>query len=163
MEPVFSHTLETHSAAETEALGNRLAAAAPGGMIITLCGELGAGKTVLVRGIASGLQMPPGVFVTSPTYVLQHIYRGGRLTLYHIDAYRLVGGAGELESSGLAECFNDEQGLVCVEWPERLKDFNWPADHIAIHIDHHDPQVRRAVLNAGGPRSQIVLQTAIGA
>lgn len=158
MNAVYSLTLHTNSAAETEALGIQLACAANSGSVITLSGELGAGKTVLVRGIACGLNMPPGVAVTSPTYVLQHIYRGGRLTLYHIDAYRLVGGAGELEASGLTECFNDDNGLICVEWPERLTDFPWPADHIAIHIDHYEPQKRHLILNATGPRSMQVLK-----
>jgi tRNA threonylcarbamoyladenosine biosynthesis protein TsaE len=158
MSTVFSHTLETNSAAETEAVGIQLACAAPGGLIITLSGELGAGKTVLVRGIACGLSMPAGVAVTSPTYVLQHIYRGGRLTLYHIDAYRMVGGTGELEASGLTECFNDDNGLVCVEWPERLADFPWPEDRIAIHIDHYEPQKRKLVLTASGPRSMLVVK-----
>ena len=158
MSTVFSHAIDTNSAAETEALGIQLACAATGGMVITLSGELGAGKTVLVRGIACGLNMPTGVAVTSPTYVLQHIYRGGRLTLYHIDAYRMVGGANELEASGLTECFNDDNGLVCVEWPERLADFPWPADLINIHIDHYEPQKRHLVLNANGPRSMLAVK-----
>lgn len=158
MNSLYTHTIDTHSAQETEALGIQLACAATGGTVMTLSGELGAGKTVLVRGIACGLNMPPGVAVTSPTYVLQHIYRGGRLTLYHIDAYRLVGGAGELESSGLAECFNDDQGLVCVEWPERLHGFAWPNDHVAVAIDHYEPQKRHVVLQATGPRSLLVVK-----
>jgi len=159
MDASNSLTLETHSASESEALGIRLACALNGGMVITLSGELGAGKTVLVRGIACGLNMPAGVMVTSPTYVLQHIYRGGRLTLYHMDAYRLVGGVAELESSGLAECFQDEAGIVCVEWPERLADFQWPADRLEISIEHDEPQTRRFQIKAIGARAMVALKS----
>ncbi|HYG74021.1 MAG TPA: tRNA (adenosine(37)-N6)-threonylcarbamoyltransferase complex ATPase subunit type 1 TsaE [Planctomycetota bacterium] len=154
----YTLDLETGSAAETEALGIRLACVLNGGMVITLSGELGAGKTVFVRGIACGLNVPPGVVVTSPTYVLQHVYRGGRLTLYHIDAYRLVGGAGELESSGLTECFNDDNGLVCVEWPERIGDHRWPEDRIDVNIEHYEPQKRRIRIIASGPRALVALK-----
>jgi tRNA threonylcarbamoyladenosine biosynthesis protein TsaE len=150
--------LESKSAGETEALGIRLACALTGGTVVTLAGELGAGKTVLVRGIACGLNMPPGVVVTSPTYVLQHIYRGGRLTLYHIDAYRMVGGAGEFEASGLDECLNDERGIVCVEWPERLPGVKWPEDHVAVQIDHADPTKRKITITSNGPRSEEILK-----
>jgi tRNA threonylcarbamoyladenosine biosynthesis protein TsaE len=151
-------SLESKSASETEALGIRLGGALAGGAVVTLAGELGAGKTVFVRGIACGLKMPPGVVVTSPTYVLQHIYRGGRLTLYHIDAYRMVGGANEFEASGLDDCLNDERGVVCVEWPERLPGVNWPKDYLAVQIDHADPQRRMITISASGPRSGEILK-----
>lgn len=150
--------LETKSSSETEALGIRLACALTGGMVITLAGELGAGKTVFVRGIACGLNMPPGVVVTSPTYVLQHIYRGGRLTLYHIDAYRMVGGVSEFEASGLDECLKDDHGVVCLEWPERLPGVNWPEDYLAIQIEHADPQRRKITLTSSGPRAHEIMK-----
>jgi tRNA threonylcarbamoyladenosine biosynthesis protein TsaE len=146
--------METTSAAETEALGIRLACALSGSNVITLAGELGAGKTVFVRGLACGLNMPPGVVVTSPTYVLQHVHRGGRLTLYHVDLYRVVGGADEFEASGLGECFEDQQGVVCIEWPERMGDFKWPGDRIVVRIDHASPNTRRLTFVGTGPRSQ---------
>src|SRR5437879_3655150 len=109
MERVEAFTAETSSAAQTEALGAALGRALRGRELIVLSGELGAGKTVFVRGVARGLNMPPGVRVCSPTYVLQHEYTGGRLTLYHIDAYRL-GGAADFENSGLRECLDDLKG-----------------------------------------------------
>ncbi|MCY3018854.1 MAG: tRNA (adenosine(37)-N6)-threonylcarbamoyltransferase complex ATPase subunit type 1 TsaE [Planctomycetota bacterium] len=152
------NAVETASARETEALGIRLACSLSGGMLVTLEGELGSGKTVLVRGIACGLKVPPGVIITSPTYVLQHVYRGGRLTLYHIDLYRIVGGAAEFEASGLHECFDDAQGLVCVEWPERLPSFKWPEDRVIVQIEHAEPQRRRIALTASGPRSREALE-----
>ncbi|MGD0090373.1 MAG: tRNA (adenosine(37)-N6)-threonylcarbamoyltransferase complex ATPase subunit type 1 TsaE [Planctomycetota bacterium] len=149
--------IETRSAAETEALAERLARVLPGGMLIALQGELGAGKTVFVRGVARGLGVPADVMVNSPTYVLQHIYRGGRLTLYHLDLYRLLCGAEEFEDSGLRECLDDCTGLVCVEWPERLADFQWPADRIVVQLEHLNPQRRRIVIRGTGPASQRAL------
>ena len=149
---------ETQSPAETEALGIRLACVLDGGMVIVLAGELGTGKTVFIRGVACGLNMPPGVVVTSPSYVLQHIYRGGRLTLYHIDLYRIVGGPAEFEASGLRECLDDRQGVVCVEWPERLTGFQWPPDRVTVRIEHIELQQRRVSIRATGPRSLQALQ-----
>lgn len=151
-------TVDARSAAETEAVGIRLACGLSGGSLVTLQGELGAGKTVFVRGMACGLNMPPGVIVTSPTYVLQHVYRGGRLTLYHIDIYRMVGGAAEFEASGLRECLDDPQALVCVEWPERLPDFPWPDDRVSVLIEHVDPLSRRITMRPGGARSAAALK-----
>ena len=155
-------TRETNSAAATEALGTSLARGLRGGELIVLSGELGAGKTVFVRGMAKGLDCPPGVRVTSPTYVLQHAYRGGRLTLYHIDAYRIGGGAAEFEASGLRECMDDRSGIVCLEWPERLDDLQWPGERIFVQIEHLDPQHRQLTLTASGAHAQQLLQTALG-
>ena len=122
------------------------------GILITLEGELGAGKTVFVRGLARGLGIPTEA-ITSPTYVLQHIYRGGRLLLYHMDAYRIAGGAREFEASGLLECLDDPQAVVCLEWPERLAGFQWPTDRIKVEIEHCDMERRRIKLASMGPRA----------
>src|ERR1700759_1404486 len=105
-------TIETHSPKETETLAAKLGAALSGGTLLSLSGELGAGKTCFVRGLARGLGVPKDVMITRPTYVLQHIYRGGGLTVYHIDAYRLRGGVDEFEASGLEECLRDPNGVV---------------------------------------------------
>ena len=148
---------KTTSPAETEALAAKLARAIPGGMLLLLSGELGSGKTVFVRGLLRGLDAGPDVAVTSPTYVLQHRYRGATRTLYHIDAYRLAGGAGEFESSGLQECLEDAGALVAVEWPERAADFAWPADRILAEIDHAGAETRRITLRACGPKASAAL------
>jgi len=132
---------DSSSAAETEALGAQLATTLRGRELIVLSGELGAGKTVFVRGVAKGLAVPTGVRVTSPTYVLQHRYSGGRLTLYHIDAYRLSG-ALDFEGSGLRECLEDPHGVVCMEWPERVADLNWPTERIVVEIEHAETAER---------------------
>jgi tRNA threonylcarbamoyladenosine biosynthesis protein TsaE len=148
--PAMNTSQETTSAAQTEALGASIAGNLAGGTVILLSGELGAGKTVFVRGLARGLHMPRGVAVTSPTYVLQHAYRGGRLTLYHIDAYRLSGGAGEFEASGLRECLDDPAGVVCIEWPERLPDLQWPTRRIDVKLEHVDAEKRRINIRTEG-------------
>jgi len=133
----------THSPAETLAFAAQFAENLKGGEIVLLSGDLGAGKTVFVRGIARGLQIPSTVAVTSPTYVLLHTYRGGRLTLHHIDAYRLGGGALEFEDSGLKECLDDPNAVVCIEWPEKIIDLKWPRASIRIEIEHISPSERQ--------------------
>ena len=115
--------------------------------LVLLSGELGAGKTAFVRGMLRGVEAPPDVRVTSPTYILLHSYQGGRATIYHIDAYRLSGGADEFEASGLLECFNDPKGIVCIEWPEKLLDAKWPREAVRVEIEHCEPTVRRVMLS----------------
>lgn len=153
----MNSSLETSSPAETEALAAKIGALVLPGLVITLAGELGAGKTVFVRGLARGLGVPDAT-VTSPTYVLQHVYRGGRLPLYHIDAYRLRGGADEFEASGLNESFADAQGVVCVEWPERLGAFVWPAFRLEIQVEHAGLEQRRLAIRSTDARSGALLK-----
>jgi tRNA threonylcarbamoyladenosine biosynthesis protein TsaE len=152
---------ETHSARETEALGERLARALAPPALVILSGELGAGKTCFVRGMLRGLDAPPEVRVTSPTYVLQHVYQGGRATLVHIDAYRIAGGASEFEASGLLECLDDAKTIVCVEWPEKLPDLAWPGDRVVVELEHREPSVRAIVLRGNGTRSSAAVQNVV--
>jgi len=147
----------TSSAAETEALGERLARAIISHALVLMSGELGAGKTSFVRGMMRGLDAPPDVRVTSPTYVLQHVYAGGRCTLYHIDAYRIAGGGGEFAAGGLMECLDDPHGIVCVEWPEKISDVSWSGDRITIEFEHREPTVRAIRIAASEERSSAVL------
>lgn len=106
----------TESEAETMGVGTALAAALPPGAVLLLHGDLGAGKTAFVRGLAAGLGLDPDE-VSSPTFTLVHEYRGGRLPLYHADLYRLPSGSA-LEDLGLDEL--SEDGVLAIEWPERL-------------------------------------------
>ena len=101
---------------ETRRLAAQLAAELRPGSLLLLSGDLGAGKTVFVRGLAEGLGMDPGE-VTSPTFTLVHEYRGGRMPLIHVDLYRL--NRAELDEIGLDSELAD-QGLVAIEWPQRL-------------------------------------------
>ena len=126
----------THSEAETAAAGRELAAALQRGAVVLLSGDLGAGKTAFVRGLAAGLGIDPDE-VSSPTFTLVQEYRGGRLTLYHVDLYRLQ--AGEVDELGLDEL--TEEGVTAIEWADRLPRAFGQA--IAVHIDHRDGSERR--------------------
>ena len=108
----------THSADETEALGERLAKTLHGGEIIAFTGDLGAGKTAFTRGLARGLGIP--MRVTSPTYTLVNEYTCGAVPLFHFDMYRL-NNAGELFDIGW-EDYLDRGGICVVEWSERVAD-----------------------------------------
>ena len=112
----------TASVAETEAVAEALAASMRGGEVVLLTGELGAGKTAFVRGLARGLGVDPQE-VASPTFVLLTSYPG-RLRLHHADLYRLAGGGDDLEL-GLEE-LPGPGGVVAVEWAERLSLRPWP-------------------------------------
>ncbi len=110
--------LRTHIAAETEALGELWAAELQRGWVIALCGDLGAGKTQLVRGIARGLGF--GGRVHSPTFTLVNLYSSGRLPLFHLDLYRLETRE-QLLSAGIEEYLNPD-GVSVIEWAERWLD-----------------------------------------
>ena len=100
----------------------------PANSVILLSGDLGAGKTAFVRGLAEGLGIDP-LEVSSPTFTLIQEYRGGRLTLYHIDLYRLS--PREVDDLGLDD-LTSEGGIVAVEWPDRWS--RPPADAVAVAI-----------------------------
>jgi len=106
----------THSEEETQVLARSLAGGLEPGDVVLLSGELGAGKTAFVRGLAAGLGIDPSE-VSSPSFTLVHEYRGGRLTLYHADLYRL--GRTAAEELGLWEP-RVAGGVLAVEWPDRL-------------------------------------------
>ena len=101
---------------ETHAIARRLAATLKAGDVLLLSGDLGAGKTTFVRGLAEGLGVDPEA-VSSPTFTILHEYRGGRLVLYHADLYRLDRTA--TEDIGLEE-IGVKDGVLAIEWPDRL-------------------------------------------
>jgi tRNA threonylcarbamoyladenosine biosynthesis protein TsaE len=109
-------TFISHSPAETQLLGERWGRAAQSGLVIGLSGELGAGKTELVKGLARGLGAT--VRVHSPTFTLVNEYDGGRLRLFHLDLYRLET-RGQILSAGLEE-FLQPDGVTVIEWAEKL-------------------------------------------
>ena len=116
MEPSGMETLETHSPDETLAFGRRLAERLGVGDCVALIGGLGAGKTVLVRGIAEGLGLEDTRLVSSPTYVLVHEYPG-RTPIFHLDLYRMGDPLAELADLGLEEMI--EEGVTLIEWSDR--------------------------------------------
>ena len=120
----------THSEDETAGVARDLAASLQPGDVLLLSGNLGAGKTAFVRGLAEGLGIDPDE-VSSPTFTLVHEYRGGRLTLYHVDLYRLDRAATDdlgLEEMGVAD------GVLAIEWPDRLTHELPGARSVAIEI-----------------------------
>jgi tRNA threonylcarbamoyladenosine biosynthesis protein TsaE len=106
----------TGSEDQTADVARALAATLKPGAVLLLSGQLGAGKTAFVRGLAAGLGIDPDD-VSSPTFTLVHEYRGGRLTLYHADLYRL--GQTTTEDLGLEER-GVAAGVLAIEWPDRL-------------------------------------------
>jgi tRNA threonylcarbamoyladenosine biosynthesis protein TsaE len=108
-------TLISHDVAQTEAIGREWGRAAAQGWVIALSGDLGAGKTQLTKGLAKGLHISDPVH--SPTFSLINIYRGGRLTLFHLDLYRLENPA-QIVTAGLEEYLNPD-GVTVIEWAER--------------------------------------------
>ena len=109
----------THSADETISLGRELASTLKDLGMVILHGDLGVGKTTLVKGIAEGLDAATQDEVTSPTFTLIHEYRGPDVTLYHVDLYRIETQR-ELDTLGLDEIFADDGNLVLIEWGEKL-------------------------------------------
>ena len=110
-------TYQSRSAAETKKLGARFASFLKPGDVVGLIGELGAGKTTFIQGLATGLKVKHPKEVTSPTFVLIHEY-AGKLPLYHIDLYRL-GASVELDNLGLDEYLNS-QGITVIEWADKF-------------------------------------------
>jgi tRNA threonylcarbamoyladenosine biosynthesis protein TsaE len=111
-------TIETHSPDETSAYGRALAAELTPPLIVLLRGDLGAGKTTLVKGIAEGFQAARAEDVTSPTFTLIHEYRSPRATLYHIDLYR-IDTERELETLALDDLITPNS-ILLVEWGEKF-------------------------------------------
>jgi tRNA threonylcarbamoyladenosine biosynthesis protein TsaE len=121
----------SHSAPETESIGADIAKSLSGGECIALDGPLGAGKTQFVRGLATALGANPRA-VSSPTFMLLNIYRGGRLTVFHLDAYRVTGPE-DFEGIGFGELL-EQGGVVVVEWASRIAEI-LPAKRINIAIE----------------------------
>jgi len=111
----------THSAEETIAFGRKLAAELSPPLIVLLRGDLGAGKTTLVKGIAEGFEAARADEVTSPTFTLVHEYRGPRATLYHIDLYR-IDTQRDLETLGLDDLLAPNC-ILLIEWGEKFPRF----------------------------------------
>ena len=117
----------SHSPAETEALGQLFGRSASSGMVIALSGDLGAGKTRFVKGLAHGLGI--SMRVHSPTFTLVNEYGGGRLKLFHLDLYRLETRE-QILSAGIEE-FLKPDGVSVIEWAERLL-----GEHPTSNIQH---------------------------
>jgi tRNA threonylcarbamoyladenosine biosynthesis protein TsaE len=125
----------THSAQETIAFGRTLTELIAPPKLVLLRGDLGAGKTTLVKGIAAAFEAAAEEDVTSPTFTLVHEYRGPRANLYHIDLYR-VDTPRELETLGLDDLRSDNS-ILLIEWGEKFPRLRWDLE-IALERDGED-------------------------
>jgi tRNA threonylcarbamoyladenosine biosynthesis protein TsaE len=138
----------SHNEHETFEVGRRLGTQLSGGEILLLSGPLGAGKTVLVKGIASALGLD-AEDVTSPSFTLVNPHQG-RLLIYHIDLYRLDEGASAAHAVDLDEILTDEKAVVIIEWAERMGRYPLPVNvwRIGISGDGDEPRKISVVAQA---------------
>jgi tRNA threonylcarbamoyladenosine biosynthesis protein TsaE len=129
----------SRSASETWDIGERIGRAAKRGEVYAVYGELGAGKTQLVKGIAKGMGVRDWLYVVSPSFTIMNVYEGRGANLCHMDLYRLDSGQSELLS---VEDFLDE-GVVVVEWAERA---NWWEGIVRIFVDVLGEEERKITL-----------------
>ena len=139
--------ITTHSADETQALGQKLAKRLAPGDVIAYFGDLGAGKTAFTRGLAQGLGITDPV--TSPTYTIVNEYLSGRIPLFHFDMYRLSS-SDELFDIGW-EDYLSRGGVCAVEWSENVADALQDAIRVTIEKDADEPDTRHITIT-GGPR-----------
>ena len=136
--------ITTHSADETQALGQKLASRLAPGDVIAYFGDLGAGKTAFTRGLAQGLGITDPV--TSPTYTIVNEYLSGRIPLFHFDMYRLSS-SDELFDIGW-EDYLQRGGVCAVEWSENVADAREGA--ISVHIGRDSDEQRTIIIEGGG-------------
>lgn len=127
--------IETFSEKETFALGEKMGGAALPGLVYTLDGDLGTGKTVFAKGFAKGLGI--NAVVKSPTFTILQQYGGGRLPLYHFDVYR-IGDIDEMDEIGYEECFYGD-GVCLVEWAGLIEELI-PENAVRIRIEKNVPR-----------------------
>jgi tRNA threonylcarbamoyladenosine biosynthesis protein TsaE len=136
---VPSREIITHSSEETIQRGREIGAGLKPPVLVLLSGELGAGKTTLTKGIASGLGAATEDEVTSPTFTLVHKYARGA-PVYHVDLYR-IGDFHDFETLGLEDVFA-EKAVVIVEWPDKFTlRTEWPV--VRIRLEHMTEDTRR--------------------
>lgn len=135
----------TNSAEETIALGAKLVPVLGNARVVLLRGDLGAGKTTLVKGIAEAFQAAAQDDVTSPTFTLVHEYRGRDRTLYHIDLYRLDTER-ELRTLGLEDMSNETGALLLIEWGEKFDRLQKLSD-LEIALERTGENSRKITLN----------------
>jgi len=146
----MSADLALRSPAATRALGRKLGAALRPGDFVALTGDLGSGKTLLVKAMAEGAGAEPA---SSPSFALVNLYRGP-VPLQHLDLYRLSGPA-ELFALGFDDLLAEPSATVC-EWAERAGGA-LPSDRLDIALEHAGARARTAALRATGPRGERLL------
>jgi tRNA threonylcarbamoyladenosine biosynthesis protein TsaE len=141
---MIAHEHITHSADETIALGRELAPTLKSARLVLLCGDLGSGKTTLVKGIAEGLHTASQEDVTSPTFTLIHEYRGPETSVFHVDLYR-IDTPRELDTLGLDELLAEPNNLVLIEWGEKFARFQQERD-VEIRFERRREDERRIIV-----------------
>jgi len=144
--------LDAATAAETQAIAERLGRLLAAGDVLALVGPLGAGKTTFVQGLARGLDVPPERHVASPTFALVNEHPG-RVPLVHADLYRIEHER-ELAELGLIDAF--DRAAVAIEWLDRFPDAA-PADRLQITIDFAPADARRLTFTPQGPRAAAIV------
>jgi tRNA threonylcarbamoyladenosine biosynthesis protein TsaE len=137
----MTREIETHSAEETIAFGRTLTELLAPPKLVLLRGDLGAGKTTLVKGIAAAFEAAQEDDVTSPTFTLVHEYRGPRANLYHIDLYR-IDTPRELETLGLDDLRADNNSVLLIEWGEKFPRLKRECD-VEISLERNGENGRR--------------------
>lgn len=144
----------SHGEPDTVRLGQELSRHLNAGDIVCLVGDLGAGKTTFVKGLAKGLKIDPAR-VNSPTFVLMNIYDGKR-PLYHFDLYRLENSS-EISNIGYEEfLYGDSAGIAVIEWADKLGPL-MPKEYVGVTLAHKSPQERLIRITAQGPRYRLLL------
>ncbi len=151
------HRIISHCPEETLSIGAIIGKYITDGLVVTLTGELGSGKTCLTQGIAEGLQVPQGFYVTSPSYSLINQYPG-RLPLFHADLYR-VKDLTELDDIGLDEILGTH-GVTVIEWAEKLQ-ARLPDERLDMLICIVDDQTRELYLTGHGHSAIEVVEKCI--
>lgn len=135
-------TIITHNTQQTQDFAQQFAQTLVGGETILLNGDLGAGKTHFVKGVATGLGIDD--VITSPTFALHNQYESGRLVLNHFDFYRIMDPA-EAEILGLNEFFGEKQSVCCIEWSENIAEL-LPSNCIIVTIEKIDDNTRQITI-----------------
>lgn len=147
--------LETNSKEETIALGEKISSFLFPGSVITLNGDLGAGKTTITKGIGKGLGVNDDI--NSPTFNILKCYFNNKLNLYHIDAYRLEDVGPEGKNIGLEEVIEGD-GVAVIEWPEFIKEMI-PFDSMNIEIHSLGENKRQLIISSLSPRYKALIDS----
>jgi len=147
--PAFfmTSTYTTATPEDTFALGEEIGASLTGGEVLLLSGGLGAGKTLLTKGILNALDYDVEE-VTSPSFTLVNLYKTEARDIYHIDLWRLDDGRSSASAVGLEEILDDAEAIVIIEWAEKLKDFHFPGKFLRIMIEGDGEDPRKIVVSS---------------
>ena len=146
---VDSETVVCETPEDTFELGSRLGASLRGGEVVLLHGGLGAGKTLLTKGILGGLAYDTDE-VTSPSFTLVNLYKTDNFDVYHIDFWRLDGGTGTADAVGLADLLENESAVLIIEWAEKLGEYGFERKVINFNIEGDGETPRRITISGAG-------------